>query len=329
MSWRNLTAANKGRVDGNSFRMAVIKGSKTVVRLSTDALVRTGWSKGEKIAVYLGEGEDAGWIRLVKATSPKEGGWRLCPSGGACRTLRLSLAPSVLGDRPSLSSVEVEHRYVENDTAIEVKLPWSGEKAADRKAMTDVPKAPPLRAQQTEEPIEVLEYGPACLVVTKYHTHGLKAAIALRDDMIAQGLPYDAFQRSISALLTEAEKEAIASDAAKLWPDTQDIPPPSNVRPVADDKIAETFVATAGKTSPAPANTPPLDAKPAAKPPIETSIDNVVTYLRRQDNVVIRGKKAGTWLYNSRETLTDEQLIAKANRTAKRRGDAEMIVTLT
>jgi hypothetical protein len=103
------------------------------------------WKAGNEIAVQIGEGDDAGKLRLVRGGKPSIAALRVLSKGGA--SVDLGHIAS-LNDGGASDLVGVDARVIDKDT-VEIALPdWSAPPAADEVAGDDEgrderPSAPP------------------------------------------------------------------------------------------------------------------------------------------------------------------------------------------
>lgn len=127
MSFQSLVARLNARPETDTFRIG-IEPKLVVFKPPLDVLNKLGWAAGTKLDIQLGEGEDAGKVRLTR--DPK--GWSLLQAGGSANGLtvkchRQFVAGTPEGKRPAVS---VRHE-LDGDTAIIAWLPWIEAAAAD------------------------------------------------------------------------------------------------------------------------------------------------------------------------------------------------------
>lgn len=124
MGFSDLGSPGRGGrklVDGVRLGVSVSQHANARFMLSEDLIDRIGARECGRVHVHLGEGPDAGWLRVFGA--PYKGGstYALVRSCGSTRSRRFVIATSVLGlKRESRSSRQIPHRIVRGALLIEL-----------------------------------------------------------------------------------------------------------------------------------------------------------------------------------------------------------------
>lgn len=113
------------------------------------------WKKGESVAVQLGEGDDAGKMRLVRDGAPAIAAVRLNQKGGM--TFDLGHLPSLNDGEPS-DKIAVDARIIDKNT-VEIVLPdWSAAPAT--RDDDEREEAPPARIAPPQSRSKSNGHGP-------------------------------------------------------------------------------------------------------------------------------------------------------------------------
>lgn len=73
MSWKTLVPHANTKASGLECRMAISDAGRVTLRASAQVFAEAGIAMGDRVVVALGEGEDAGWLRLSKS----DRGWKV------------------------------------------------------------------------------------------------------------------------------------------------------------------------------------------------------------------------------------------------------------
>jgi len=129
VSFKSLAAQRGDHPETNQFRIGAGKDGVTF-KLPLNAAQKLGWTKGTKLDVQPGDGDDAGAVRLC--ADPK--GWSLIAAGASSKGLRLQIRSPALAAPERFPSQAVRH-VLEGTTAIIAWLPWgAGPASADHTA---------------------------------------------------------------------------------------------------------------------------------------------------------------------------------------------------
>lgn len=127
-----------------------------IVSLRAAFALAVGWKSGTGVAVYLGDDDDAGKLRLMRGATPAITTTRVLKKGGL--TFDLGFVPGLNGGRSS-DKFAIEAVLLDEDT-VELRLPdWDGggeaaeddvdaSPAAKRPVPPPAPRAPPAAAKK-------------------------------------------------------------------------------------------------------------------------------------------------------------------------------------